>query len=76
MARAYWGFGYEPTAGAVSLGQYCIHVDTADRAAVELSQAIYLAAREVDKTNTAELRARTLGTLTNAGICFDAWMRC
>ncbi|MGH9206713.1 MAG: hypothetical protein ACRD1G_09175, partial [Acidimicrobiales bacterium] len=72
VTRAYWGFVYDPTAGTVSLGPYCIHVDTADRAAVELSRAIYLAAHEVDKKNTAELRARTIGALTNTGICCDA----
>jgi len=43
------GFAYDPGAGDISLGDYRIEVDTADRAAVELSQAMYLDPREVDK---------------------------
>jgi hypothetical protein len=51
-----------------SLGPYIIDVGTADRAAAELCRAIYMAAREVDKKDTAELRAKTIRALTNSGI--------
>ncbi len=72
VARQYWGFAYNPNAGTVSLGPYTIHVDTADQAAVALSRAIYAAAWEVGKKNTAELRTRTIDSLTNAGIRCDS----
>lgn len=71
VAREYWGFGYDPTAGTISLGPYVIEVETASQAARELSQAIYLAAREVDKKNTADLRARTIDALVSAGVPCD-----
>jgi len=68
VARFFGGFGYDPSADSVSLGPYSIDVGTADRAATELSWAIYMAAREVDKKNTAELRAKTICALTSSGI--------
>jgi hypothetical protein len=68
VARFYWGFSYDPATDTVSMGPYTIDAGTADRAAKELSWAIYVAAREVDKKNTAELRARTIRALTNYGI--------
>jgi hypothetical protein len=68
VAREFWGFGYDPNAGTVSLGPYTIDVDTADQAARELSWAIYQASREVDRANVAELLARTVEVLGAAGI--------
>jgi hypothetical protein len=68
VAREYWGFGYDPNAGTVSLGPYTIQVDAADQAAKDLSWAIYQAAREVDQANAAELLSRTAELLNNAGI--------
>ena len=68
VARFFWGFGYDPSADSVSLGPYIIDVGTADRTAAELCRAIYMAARKVDKKNTAELRAKTIRALTNSGI--------
>jgi hypothetical protein len=68
VAREFWGFGYDPGAGTVSLGPDTINVDTADRAARELSWAIYQASREVDQANAAVLLARTIEVLTAAGI--------
>lgn len=68
IARDYWGFGYDPNAGTVSLGPYTIDVDTAAQAARELSWAIYLASRVVDQVNAAELLDVTVGVLTAAGI--------
>jgi hypothetical protein len=72
VAREYSGFGYDPTKATITLGLYTINVDTADRVAAELSEAIYLAAHEVDKKNTAELRSRTIDALTDAGLRCDA----
>lgn len=72
VAREYWGFGYDPSKGAISLGPYTIDVDTADRAAAELSHAIYLAAHEVDKKNITELRAKVIEALSDAGIHHNA----
>jgi len=40
VAREYWSFGYDPSAGTVSLGPFRIHIDAADRAARELCHAI------------------------------------
>jgi hypothetical protein len=68
VARFFWGFGYDPSADIVSLGPYRFDVGAADRAARELSRAIFMAARGVDKKNTAELRARTIRSLTSGGI--------
>ncbi len=68
VAREYWGFGYDPSAGAVSLGPYIIGVDTADQAARDLSWAIYQAARAVDQANATELLSRTVGVLNKAGV--------
>jgi hypothetical protein len=68
VARFFWGFAYDPSTDTVSLGPYSIDVAAADSAAKELSQAIFMAAREVDKKNTAELRARTIRALTSTGI--------
>jgi hypothetical protein len=72
VAREYWSFGYDPSAGTVSLGPFRIHIDTANRAARELCHAIYVAARKVDERNTAELRAKTTGALTAAGIVYGS----
>ena len=68
VAREYWGFGYDPSAATVSLGPYTIRVDSAEQAAKDLSWAIYQAAREVDRAIAAELLARTVEVLNNAGI--------
>jgi hypothetical protein len=68
IARAYWGFAYDPAVDTVSLGPYSIDVGAADSAAKELTWAIYMAAREVDKRKIAELRARAAEALTKAGI--------
>jgi hypothetical protein len=68
VASFFWGFGYDPSDDTISIGPYRIDVGTADRAAKELSWAIFMAAREVDKKNTAELRARTIRALTSSGI--------
>jgi hypothetical protein len=65
------GFRLRPERGDHHLGPYTINVDAADRAAAELSHAIYLAAHELDKRNTAELRVRTVDALTNAGVRCD-----
>jgi hypothetical protein len=68
VAREYWGFGYDPTVGTVSLGPYTIQVERADQAAKDLSWAIYQAAREVDQANAGELLSRTVEVLNSAGI--------
>lgn len=68
VARDFWGFGYDPNAGTVSLGPYVIDVDTAAQAAKELSWAIYQAAREVDQKIATELLTRTVEVLTVAEI--------
>ncbi len=72
VARDYAGFGYDPTEGTVSFGPYTFHIDIADRAAVELCQAIYAAAHEVDRKNTAERRRRTIQALERSGVRCDA----
>lgn len=67
-ARLFWGFGYDPNVGTVSLGPYVIHIDTAARAAAELADAIYAAAHQVDLRNTATLRTRVVDALDQAGL--------
>jgi hypothetical protein len=70
----YWGFGYDPSASTVSLGPHTIRINAADQAAEEFSWAIYLAAREVDKKDAAELLAATVEVLTHAEISWNsAW---
>ena len=68
VARFFWGFGYDPSVDRVFMGPYVIEVGTADGAAAELCRAIYMAAREVDKKDTAELRAKTIRALTSSGV--------
>ena len=72
VARDYWHFGYDPDAATVSFGPYTIHIDVAEQAAHELCRAIYAAAREVDKKDTAERRSRTIEALEGAAIRCDA----
>jgi hypothetical protein len=72
VARDYAGFGYDPNDGTVSFGPYTIDIDIADRAAVELCQAIYTAAQEVDRKNIAERRKRVIQALRRSGIRCDA----
>jgi hypothetical protein len=72
IARDYWRFSYDPTAGTVEFGPYTIEIDVAVRAAGELTRAIIQAAREVDVADTAALRARTIKALTDAGIPHNA----
>jgi hypothetical protein len=71
IAREYWSFGYDPTTGVVSFGPYSIHIDAAEQAASQLCDDIYMAAREVDKKNTAARRARTIAALNRAGLVCD-----
>lgn len=68
VARAFWGFGYDPTTDTVSLGPFRIDVGAVDQAAGELAHAIYMAAREVDKKNTAEVHATAVQALASGGI--------
>jgi hypothetical protein len=72
VAREYWRFGYDPDQATITFGPYTINVDIADRVAAELSWAIYLAAHEVDRQNTAELLLSVIGALSDAGILCDA----
>jgi hypothetical protein len=71
IARDYWRFGYDPITGVVSFGPYTIAIDAAERAASELCHAIWIAAHEVDKTNTAARRAKTIEALSRAGILYN-----
>jgi len=57
VARMFWGFGYDPNTGTVFFGPFAIDVEVAARAADELARAIYLAAHEVDRRDTATVRA-------------------
>ncbi len=68
VARHFWGFAYDPRADTVTMGPYRIHVGAVEEAAGELALAIYLAAHEVDKRNTARLRATVVQALTGARI--------
>lgn len=68
VAREYWGFGYDPKGGTVSLGPYSISVDVADQAARDMAWAIYQAARAVDQMNATELGSMVVEVLSNAGI--------
>ena len=71
VARDYWPFGYDPDAASVSFGPYTIDIDVAEQAAHELCHAIYTAAREVDKKNTAQQHSSTIKALEGAGIRCD-----
>lgn len=78
IARDYWRFGYDPATGTVSFGPYTIAIDAAERAAGELCHAIWIAAHEVDKKNTAARRAKTVEALSVADIPYntpDAMLR-
>jgi hypothetical protein len=71
VARDYSGFGYDPGKATICSGPYTIHVELAGQAAVELCDAIYTAAREVDKKHIAERRSRTIEALAGAGIRYE-----
>ena len=71
VARHYWSFGYDPTTGVVSFGPYSVHIDSAEQAAGQLCDDIYMAAREVDNKNTAARRARVVAALSIAGFVCD-----
>jgi hypothetical protein len=66
VARAFWGFAYDPQADTVTMGPYRIDVGAVEQAAGELALAIYQAAHEVDKRNTARLLATVVQALTDA----------
>jgi hypothetical protein len=68
VARAFWGFAYDPATDTVSMGPYRIDVGAVDQAAGELAYAIYMAAREVDRRNTLQLHATAVQALARAGI--------
>lgn len=68
IARTFSGFGYDSRAGTITLGPYKIGVETASRAAHMLCEAIYAAAREVDKKTAADLRAKAVRILIDAGV--------
>jgi hypothetical protein len=68
IARDFSRFGYDPAARTVEFGPYEIEIETASRAAVELTRAIVQAAREVDVASTARLRQRTVRVLADARI--------
>ncbi|MFD0690934.1 hypothetical protein [Actinomadura fibrosa] len=68
IARTFSGFGYDSRAGTITLGPYKIGVETASRAAHMLCEAIYAAAREVDKKTAADLRVKAVRILTDAGV--------
>lgn len=72
VAGDYRGFGFDSNAGTVSFGPYVIHIDAAKHAAKELCDAIYMAAREVDKKNVAELRIKAIDAPMAAGISCDS----
>jgi hypothetical protein len=68
VAREYWPFGSDPDGGTVVFGPYSIRVDVVEQAADELCQAIYSAAREIDKRNVAARRVRTVEALEGDGL--------
>ena len=70
-AAEFWGFEYDPMAGTITLGPYIISVAAIESAAVELAQAIYVAAQAVDSRNAARLHAKVVGALNAAGISFN-----
>lgn len=76
IAKEFWGFGFNPATAIVTFGPHEIHIDTAEKEAIELCQAIYLAAREVDKKNTAERRARAVEALAANDIQFNIPRAC
>lgn len=48
VAAHYWGFGYHPDDRVIRHGPHAFEVDKASQAALDLSRAIYTAARAVD----------------------------
>lgn len=71
VARDYAGFGYDPNNDNISFGPHTINIGVAEKAAVELCQAIYEAAHKVDEVNIRQLRNRTIKALEDAGIRSD-----
>ncbi|MFC1435313.1 hypothetical protein ACEZDB_32205 [Streptacidiphilus sp. N1-3] len=72
VARHFWGFGYDPQTGVVSMGPYRLDLSKVEKAATEMSHAIYMAAHAVDQRNAAELHARTIEVLADSGLgCND-----
>src|SRR5262249_7320547 len=72
IASAYWGFGYDPSAGTVTLGPYQLDITVAEDAATALSRAIYHAARAVDARAAAQLLASVVAVVTAADLPCNA----
>lgn len=51
VARLHWGFGYDPQTDMITFGTHTLNVALVERAAYEMANAIYMAAREVDAFN-------------------------
>lgn len=71
VARDYSSFGYDPETATISFGPYEIHIDLAEKAALGLCEAIYMAARAVDDERLANRRSATISALEGAGIGCD-----
>lgn len=64
VASEFWGFAYDPTTETISLGPYTIHVDAVGGAVTRLADAVYQAARAVDRRNAIDLRTAVEVALT------------
>ncbi|PUB20177.1 hypothetical protein C8K30_1172 [Promicromonospora sp. AC04] len=68
VARVFWGFRYDVTTDAVSMGPYQVNVTAAGEAAAELANSIYMAARAIDTKDTADHRDAAAQVLTDAEV--------
>jgi hypothetical protein len=72
VARHFWSFDYDPRTEIVSMGPYRLDVTKVEKAASEMTHAIWVAGHAVDQKNAAELHTKTLQVFDDSGItCND-----
>jgi hypothetical protein len=71
IASEFWGFGYDPVPDSIALGPYIISVSAVPGAVAKLADAVYVAARAVDRRNAVDLGSDVKNALTAAGISTD-----
>jgi hypothetical protein len=68
VASEFWGFAYDPAIETISLGPYTISVNDVAGAVAQLADAVYAAARAVDRRNSLDLGADVKDALTADGV--------
>ncbi len=71
VASEFWGFAYDGQNETISLGPYTVHVTAVGGAVAQLSDAVYEAARAVDRRNAIDLGREVKDALAAAAVSTD-----